>query len=76
MRASSLIAVDCMTFTVRSLLHARLYTVRYTFTVRRLSHMCVPIENGILRIILGVHDMQQASRKAEFGDHKHAVNDT
>ena len=27
-------------------------------------------------IILGVHDMQQASRKAESGDHKHAVNDT
>ena len=26
--------------------------------------------------ILGVHDMQQASRKAESGDHKHAVNDT
>ena len=27
-------------------------------------------------IILGVHDMQQASRKAESGDHKHVVNDT
>ena len=25
---------------------------------------------------LGVHGMQQASRKAESGDHKHAVNDT
>ena len=24
---------------------------------------------------LGVHDMQQASRKAESGNHKHAVND-
>ena len=24
---------------------------------------------------LGVHDMQQASRKAEPGDYKHAVND-
>ena len=26
-------------------------------------------------IKLGVHDMQQASRKAEPGNHKHAVND-
>ena len=26
--------------------------------------------------ILGVHDMQQASHKAESGDHKHAVNDS
>ena len=25
--------------------------------------------------ILGVHDMQQASRKAEPGNYKHAVND-
>ena len=25
--------------------------------------------------ILGVHDMQQASRKAESGNHEHAVND-
>ena len=25
--------------------------------------------------VLGVHDMQQASRKAEPGDYKHAVND-
>ena len=24
---------------------------------------------------LGVHDMQQATRKAEPGDYKHAVND-
>ena len=24
---------------------------------------------------LGVHDMEQASRKAEPGDYKHAVND-
>ena len=30
----------------------------------------------LLGRILGVHDMQQASRKAESGDHKHAVNDT
>ena len=26
-------------------------------------------------LLLGVHDMQQASHKAEPGDYKHAVND-
>ena len=26
-------------------------------------------------ITIGVHDLQQASRKAEPGDYKHAVND-
>ena len=29
----------------------------------------------MLELLLGVHDMQQASRKAEPGDYKHAVND-
>ena len=28
-----------------------------------------------VQFLLGVHDMQQASHKAEPGDYKHAVND-
>ena len=42
--------------------------VRVHLNVQTLKrHMCI-------RIKLGVHDMQQASRQAEPGDHKHAVN--
>ena len=38
---------------------------------------CSIVSQGpIVQIWLGVHDMQQASHKAESGDHKHAVNDT
>ena len=34
------------------------------------------IQNNVLVYYkLGVHDMQQASRKAEPGNYKHAVND-
>ena len=41
-------------------------------------HLHVMVHRAIgnfVQSILGVHDMQQASRKAEPGDYKHAVND-
>ena len=48
---------------VSSVPHTSSDTIPHSFRLRRFNNY-----------LLGVHDMQQASRKAEPGDYKHAVN--
>ena len=44
--------------------------------VQEVSGIIVSLKIAVgFKLQLGVHNMQQASRKAEPGDYKHAVND-
>ena len=52
-------------------LQSRLFVCEVGFSLRNVEKSATVCTH----LILGVHDMQQASRKAEPGDYKHAVND-